>query len=67
LVQEGLQEYQHELESYFEEQRTTSPSFNKEEADLYRRLLLEALSEVQPMLASRNILTERLPAGDDRD
>jgi hypothetical protein len=65
LVQEGLQEYQHELESYFEEQKKTSPSFNKEEADLYSRLLLKALSEVQHMLASRNIFIESLPAGDN--
>ncbi len=66
-MQEGLQEYQHELESYFAEQKTTSPSFNREEADLYRRLLLEALSEVQHMLASRNIFIESLPAGDDKN
>jgi hypothetical protein len=63
-VQEGLQEYQHELESYFAERKTSSPSFNKEEADLYRRLLLEALGEVQHMLASRNIFIEGLHDGD---
>jgi hypothetical protein len=64
-VQEGLQGYQHELGSYFAEQKTTSPSFNKEEVDLYRRLLLEALNEVQHMLASRNIFTHSLPAGNN--
>ncbi len=64
LVQEGLQEYQHELESYFAEQKKTLPSFNRKEADLYRRLLLKALSEVQHMLASRNIFIEGLHAGD---
>jgi hypothetical protein len=65
LVQEGLQEYQHELESYLAEQKTTSPSFKRQEADLYKRLLLEALSEVQHMLASRNIFIDSLPAGDN--
>ncbi len=64
-MQEGLQEYQHELESYFAVQKTSSPSFNMEEADLYRRLLLEALSEVQHMLASRNIFIDRLPDNKD--